>query len=116
LMASRNSFKSSAGLCFLACAVLCAPSIRILMISETTKLSKGFIKSFRSIFEVGHERTRFQVYFPEVCIEQGDGKAQTFECPMRHLKLPQETASVASLEMAMGRWSFLDCMGRRRNQ
>jgi hypothetical protein len=56
------------------------------------------------------------VYFPEVCIEQGDGKAQTFECPMRHLKLPQETASVASLEMAMGRWSFLDCMGRRRNQ
>ncbi len=108
LMASRNSFKSSAGLCFLACAVLCAPSIRILMISETTKLSKGFIKSFRSIFEVTHERTRFQYFFPEFCIEAGDGKAQTFECPMRHLKLPQETASVASLEMAMagGRFSI----------
>jgi hypothetical protein len=108
LMASRNSFKSSAGLCFLACAVLCAPSIRILMISETTKLSKGFIKSFRSIFEVGHERTRFQSWFPEYCIETGDGKAQTFECPLRHLKLPQETASVASLEMSMagGRFSI----------
>jgi hypothetical protein len=108
LMASRNSFKSTAGLCFLACAVLCAPSIRILMISETTKLSKGFIKSFRSIFEVGHERTRFQIWFPEYCIEQGDGKAQTFECPLRHLRLPQETASVASLEMVMagGRFSI----------
>jgi hypothetical protein len=78
------------------------------LLMETTKLSKGFIKSFRSIFEVGHERTRFQYWFPEYCIEQGDGKAQTFECPLRHLKLPQETASVASLEMAMagGRFSI----------
>jgi hypothetical protein len=109
LMASRNSWKSSAGLCFLTCAVLCAPSIRILLISETTKLSKGFIKAFRSIWEVGHERTRFQYWFPEYCIPQGDGRSQTYECPLRHLKLPQETASVASLEMAMAGGRFSIC-------
>jgi|SRR5579872_337621 len=106
LMASRNSLKSSVGLLFLTTAVLCAPCLRLLLISETTKLSRGFVKAFRSIWEVGHERNRFQYWFPEYCVPQGSGSVLEFECPLKHLPLPQATASAASLEMAMAGQRF----------
>lgn len=103
LMASRNTMKSTASLCLGACAVLCAPSIRILLISETTKLSKDFIKLFRGLWERGSNPAyeRFQNYFPEYCIEPGDGKQTEFTSPMRGFVLPQETAEVASLETSV---------------
>ncbi len=106
LQASRNSFKSSVGLIFLTQAILCAPSLRLLLVSETTKLSRAFIKAFRGIWEVGHEKNRFQCWFPEYCVPQGEGSILAFESPMRHLLLAQDTASAASLEMAMAGQRF----------
>jgi hypothetical protein len=106
LLASRNSFKSSVGLCFLTAALLNCPSLRLLLVSETTKLSKDFIKVFRSIFEVGYESTRFQYWHPEHCIPRGEGSVLSFSSPMRTLKLAQESASISSVETAMAGQRF----------
>ncbi len=102
LMASRNTMKSTAGLTLSCQAVLCAPSLRILLVSETTKLSKDFVRAFRGFWELGSSPAydRFQYYFPEYCIEQGDGSVLSFTSPMRNFVLPQETAEPASVEMA----------------
>lgn len=103
LQASRNTMKSTASLCLGVCAVLCCPSIRILLVSETTKLSKDFIKTFRGLWERGSNPAyeRFQNFFADYCIEPGDGKANEFTSPMRSFVLPQETAEAASLEVAV---------------
>jgi hypothetical protein len=103
LQASRNTMKSTASLCLAACFVLCCPSGRLLLVSETTKLSKDFIKAFRGIWERGSNPAfeRFQYFFPEYCIDSGDGKATEFTSPMRSFVLPQETAEAASLEVAV---------------
>jgi len=103
LQASRNTMKSTASLALATAIVLCCPSIRLLLVSETTKLSKDFIKAFRGIWERGSNPAyeRFQNLFPEYCIEPGDGKASEFTSPMRSFVLPQETAEVASLEVSV---------------
>jgi hypothetical protein len=101
ILASRNSFKSSVGLCYLTTALLCCPSLRLLLVSETLKLAKDFIKVFRSLWEVGFEPTRLQYWFPEMCIPRGEGSVLSFSCPLRTLKLAQESVSISSLEVAM---------------
>jgi hypothetical protein len=75
LMASRNAYKSSWNVVWLLTAVLCCPDIRLLLVSETSKLSKGFIRGFRNYWEVANKRepTRFQQLFPEHMIPAGDG-------------------------------------------
>jgi hypothetical protein len=120
LMAARGSMKSSAGLVFLAGAVLCAPSLRLLLCSETTDGSKKFLKAFRGIWEKGGDPAyaRFQYYFPEFCVDQGEGNVKSFTSPMRHLlSVRDETAEILSMEMsAQGRRFDLawldDCIGK----
>ena len=51
LMASRNSMKSSFSLVWLLTLHLCCPDARALLVSETQKLSAGFIRSYRSYWE-----------------------------------------------------------------
>jgi hypothetical protein len=100
LMASRNAYKSSWNIVWLLTAVLSCPDIRLLLVSETTKLSKGFIRGFRSYFEIVNKRepTRFQQLFPEHMIPPGDGSTLSFESPMRTLNLIQFTAEATSME------------------
>jgi hypothetical protein len=101
ILASRNSFKSSVGLCYLTTALLCCPSLRLLLVSETLKLAKDFIRLFRSLWEVGFEPTRLQYWWPEMTIAQGEGSVLSFSCPMRTLKLAQDSVCISSLEVAM---------------
>jgi hypothetical protein len=100
LMASRNSYKSSWDIVWLLTAVLSCPDIRLLIVSETKDLSKGFIRGFRQYFEVLDKRqpTRFQQLFPEHTIVPDDGSVLHFESPMRTLGLIQYTAASTSMD------------------
>src|SRR5260370_31334017 len=106
LMAPRGSMKSSIGAVFLATAILCAPSLRLLLVSETTAMTLKFLKAFKALWEVGVDPAfaRFQSYFPEFCIAQGDGNVRAFTSPMRSIAVREETAEILSMEMsAQGR-------------
>jgi hypothetical protein len=98
LLSTRNGYKSSASLILALTAVLCCPDIRLLLVSETQKLSKGFIRSFRSYWELSGAPTRFQQLFPEMMIPSGDGSSLTFESPMARLNLIAPTAEASSME------------------
>jgi hypothetical protein len=99
LMASRNSLKSSFILVWALTLVLCCPDVRILLVSETQKLSRGFIRSFRSYWEFEpKQRTKLQLLFPEYCIPKSEGSVLSFESPLAHLNLIQSTAECTSLE------------------
>src|SRR5258708_1288075 len=120
LQAPRGAMKSSAGHIFLAQALLCAPSLRLLVCSETTKFSNKFVKQFRAQFEFGSDPIyeRFRYFFPEFCIEPGDGSVKVFTSPMRSIAVQDETLEAVSMEMqgAQGRrfdlgW-FDDCIGK----
>ncbi len=99
-LCSRNSYKSTFSLIWALTAVLCCPDIRLLLISETTKLSKAFIRSFRAYWErsSGVQNEKLHQLFSEYLIPAGDGSVLSFESPMAHLNLPQVTAEVTSLE------------------
>jgi len=72
LMASRNSMKSSFVLVWLLTLHLCAPDARALLVSETQKLSSGFIRSYRNYWEVQpNSETMLQKLFPEYCVKPG---------------------------------------------
>src|ERR1700693_3506404 len=111
LIGSRNGYKSSCLLILALTAVLCCPDIRMLLVSETQKLSKGFIRSFRNYFEVASKEnpTRFQQLFPEYMIPVGDGSSLNFQSPMARLNLIAPTAEASSMESAHtgGRADFL---------
>jgi hypothetical protein len=102
LLASRNAYKSSWNIVWAVGAVLNCADLRLLFCSETTKLSKGFIRAFRGYFE-NNERnpTRFQQLFPEHCIPVGDGSGLFFESPMRTLNMIQYTAESTSFESSV---------------
>jgi hypothetical protein len=101
LMASRNSMKSSFVLVWLLTLHLCAPDARALLVSETQKLSSGFIRSYRNYWEVQpNSETMLQKLFPEYCIKSGEGSEQNFRSPMAHLNLIQPSASKSSAETA----------------
>ena len=101
LLASRASMKSSFMLVWLLTLHLCAPDCRALLISETRKLSAGFIKSYRNYWErkPGQE-TMLQRLFPEYCISPGSGTQHSFESPMAHLGLIASSAEASSYESA----------------
>ncbi len=103
LLASRNSYKSSWDIVWLITAVLSCPDIRLLIVSETKDLSKGFIRGFRGYFEVLDKRqpTRFQQLFPEHMIPPDDGSVLSFESPMRTLGLIQYTAASTSMDSSV---------------
>jgi hypothetical protein len=100
LMATRNGYKSSFAIVWLLTAILCLPDVRALLVSETRPLSKGFIRSLRSYFEVSNKRepTRFQQLFPEHSIPVGDGSTLSFESPMARLRLIQSSAEATSMD------------------
>ena len=102
LLASRNMYKSSWSLVWAITPILCCPDIRLLLVSETQPLSKGFTKSLRGYFEVRNKNnpTRFQQLFPEYCIDPDDGSSLQFECPMAHLGLIQPTVAATSMDSA----------------
>lgn len=106
LMAPRGSMKSSVGSVFLATAILCAPSLRLLLVSETTVMTLKFLKAFKALWETGVDPAfaRFQYWFPEFCIQQGEGNVRAFTSPMRSIAVREETAEILSMEMsAQGR-------------
>ena len=99
LMASRNSMKSSFSLVWLLTLHLCCPDARALLVSETQKLSAGFIRSYRSYWEKKpHQQTVLTQYFPEYCIPAGTGTTKSFESPMARLDLIQGSAEATSME------------------
>jgi hypothetical protein len=101
LMASRNSMKSSFVLVWLLTLHLCAPDARALLVSETQKLSSGFIRAYRNYWEVQpNSETALQRLFPEFCIKSGEGSELYFRSPMAHLNLIQPSASKSSAETA----------------
>jgi predicted phage terminase large subunit-like protein len=106
LMAPRGSMKSSVGSVFLATAILCCPSLRLLLVSETTAMTLKFLKAFKALWEIGVDPAfaRFQYWFAEFCITQGDGNVRAFTSPMRSIAVREETAEILSMEQsAQGR-------------
>jgi len=106
LMAPRGSMKSSVGSVFLATAILCAPSLRLLLVSETTVMTLKFLKAFKALWEIGVDPAfaRFQSYFAEYCVPEGSGNVRAFTSPMRSIAVREETAEILSMEMsAQGR-------------
>lgn len=103
LLASRNAYKSSFSLVWALAAVLNCPDIRLLLISETKNLSKGFIRGFRSYWEVTNKNNPmlFQQLFPEYMIPVGDGSTLSFESPMARLSLIQSTAESTSMDSSV---------------
>jgi len=101
LMASRNSMKSSFVLVWLLTLHLCCPDARALLVSETQKLSSGFIRSYRNYWEVQpRSETMLQKLFPEYCIRVGEGSEMYMRSPMSRLNLIQPSASKSSAETA----------------
>lgn len=112
LLASRNSMKSSFSLNWLLTLHLCCPDARALLCSETKKLSAGFIRSYRSMWEVKpNNESKMQILFPEYCIAPGEGSTLEFSSPMAHLDLIQASATSTSAESAVtgGRAEVLLC-------
>src|ERR1700686_4249921 len=95
LQSPRGAMKTSAGQIFLAQALLCAPSLRLLVCSETTDFSRKFVKKYRAMWERGSDPAydRFQYYFPEFCVQPGAGagSVRTFTSPMRAISVQDET-------------------------
>src|SRR6266404_565028 len=119
LMGPRGSMKSSTGIIFLAQALLCCPSLRLLLVSEVSEMAKRFVKGFRSLWELDGDPAyaRFQSFFPEFCIKSGEGTAKSFTSPMRTLAVREETAFILSLDMAAQSLRFDlawldDCVGK----
>ena len=102
LMSSRSSYKSSYNLIDLLSWVLVfGGDIRILMVSATQPLSRGFLKKFKSYWTVKNPNapTLFQQLFPEFMLHSGEtGQEKSFVSPMRRLDLIQPTLFSSSLE------------------
>jgi hypothetical protein len=101
LISSRNSYKSTYNICDLISWVLCfGGDIRILMISATKPLSKGFAKLFRGYFTVKNPRLPmlFNQLWPEHMTVPEDGNSLSYTSPMRILDLIQPTLTSTSLE------------------
>ncbi len=99
LIASRNSMKSTWVRVLALCLTVTYPDSRILIISETNKLSKKAMKEFRGYFEaVPNNPTKFQQYFAEYTIKPDDGKTLIYSNPLAHLGLPQDSVESSSME------------------
>ena len=84
LMAFRGSFKTTWMTTYLLCFVCAMPSIRIMIASATTALSKDTVKLFRSFFiPENDDLTLFQQIFADMCLfTRGDeGSVLSYECP-----------------------------------
>jgi Terminase RNaseH-like domain len=103
LLASRNCYKSSFAVIWIVSAILCCPDLRCLLVSETTPLSKGFIRQLRGYFEIQNTNnpTLFNSLFPEMMIPAGEGTVLNFQSPMARLGLIQNTAQSTSMDSSV---------------
>ncbi len=100
LSAARNSMKSSFMELWIVQLLLTVPDCRTLIVTETNPLAIQRLEQVKLYFEVQPTgRTRLQQLYPHYCIDQGDGKANEFRCPMAHLHL---TIGVALSSMESG--------------
>lgn len=101
LMSSRSSYKSSYNLIDLLSWVLCfGGDIRILMVSATQPLSRGFLKKFKNYWTVKNPNNPnlFNQLYPEFMLYVGEeGSEKNFVSPMRQLDLIQPTLVSSSL-------------------
>lgn len=101
LVASRNSMKSTWVRILALCLTITYPDARILIVSETNKLSKKAMKEFRGYLEaVWTSPTLFQQYFPEFTIAPDEGQSLVYDNPMARLNLPQNSVESSSMESA----------------
>lgn len=84
VLASRGMLKSTIGMAFLTQAILCAPDIRILIMSGKIDKAQSILAGARKPF-LTNEVVRF--LFPEWAIEEEDVKAEEFLCPKRDPEL-----------------------------
>jgi hypothetical protein len=101
LVASRNSMKSTWARILALTLTITFPDARILMVSETNKLSRKAMKEFRGYLELApNNPTLFQQYFPEFTISADEGQSLIYDNPMAHLNLPQNSVESSSMESA----------------
>lgn len=97
VMASRGMLKSTIGAAFITQAILCAPDIRILIMSGKLEKAESILAIARKPF-FSNQIIRF--LFPEWAIEDDDIKQKEFTCPKRNpeLDLRDPTLSLASFD------------------
>jgi hypothetical protein len=100
LVASRNSMKSTWARIHALALTITYPDARILIVSETNKLSRKAMKEFRGYLEVAGEPTLFQQYFSEYTIAPDEGQSLIYDNPLAHLGLPQNSVESSSMESA----------------
>ena len=101
LVASRNSMKSTWARILALTLTITYPDARILIVSETNKLSKKAMKEFRGYLELdARNPTLFQQYFGEFTIAPNSGQVLIYENPLAHLGLPQDSVESSSMESA----------------
>jgi hypothetical protein len=75
------------------------PPRRILIVSETNKLSKKAMKEFRGYLEMApNAPTLFQQYFGEYTVAPDEGFSLIYDNPLAHLGLPQNSVESSSME------------------
>jgi hypothetical protein len=101
LVASRNSMKSTWARILALTLTITYPDARILIVSETNKLSKKAMKEFRGYVEMDiRNPTLFQQYFSEFTIAPDEGQSLIYDNPLAHLHLPQNSVESSSMESA----------------
>ena len=97
VMASRGMLKSTIGAAFITQLILCAPDIRILIMSGKLEKAESILAIARKPF-FSNQVIRF--LFPEWAIEDEDIKQKEFTCPKRNpeLDLRDPTLSLASFD------------------
>jgi hypothetical protein len=101
LVASRNSMKSTWARILALTLTITYPDARILIVSETNRLSKKAMKEFRGYLEMAaNNPTLFQQYFVEYTIAPDQGQSLIYDNPLAHLGLPQNSVESSSMESA----------------
>jgi hypothetical protein len=101
LVASRNSMKSTWARILALTLTITYPDARILIVSETNRLSKKAMKEFRGYLEmVPNSPTLFQQYFSEFTIAPDEGQSLIYDNPLARLGLPQNSVESSSMESA----------------
>jgi Terminase RNaseH-like domain len=101
LVASRNSMKSTWARILALTLTVTYPDARILIVSETNRLSKKAMKEFRGYLEMAPSSpTLFQQYFSEFTIAPDEGQSLVYDNPLARLGLPQNSVESSSMESA----------------